>query len=213
VAGKTKPKWSPNQIATKGRAALKLARDHQPAIADRLQAGLVDALEVALNLFEGKRSDATRSGETLRTKTEEQNAAAAKGHTFVSAARAAIVRRGASPAERAAFGLKITLKPNKVSSLVACLDALIDGGTRYPATASAAGLLSTDFARAVSLRDSLTTADASQETEKATRKNPVAARKIAQLTIENAIDAIINAGTLAFIDAPMKAQLFRDLVP
>lgn len=209
----SKPKWSPKQIATTGRAALELAQTYQADIADRLQAGLVDALEVALDVFEGKRSEAARSTESLRTATEEQNAAAAKAHTFLSAARAAIVRSGASAAERAAFGVKLTLKSDRVSSLVACLDAIIDGGAKYPAAASAAGLLSADFARATALRDSLTSADASQETAKATRKSPVAARKAAQVTIEDSIDAIINAGTLAFIDAPDKAEQFRNLIP
>lgn len=209
----SKPKWSPKQIATTGRAALELAQTYQADIADRLEAGLVDALEVALDVFEGKRSEAARSTESLRTATEEQNAAAAKAHTFLSAARAAIIRSGASAAERAAFGVKLTLKSDRVSSLVACLDAVINGGAKYPSAASAAGLLSADFARATALRDSLTAADASQETAKATRKSPVAARKAAQVTIEDSIDAIINAGTLAFIDAPDKAEQFRNLIP
>lgn len=208
-----KPKWSPASIATSGRAALKLARDEQTVIGDRLQAGLVDGLEVALDLFEGVRSAATLATEKLRAKTEEQNAAAAKAHTFLSAARAAIVRSGASAAERAAFGVKITLNADRVASLIACLDGLIDGAAKYPAAASAAGLLSADFARAAALRDSLKAADSSQESEKVSRKSPTAARKAAQVTIERAIDAIVNAGTLAFIDQPAKAKLFRDLIP
>lgn len=208
-----KPKWSANQIAPTGRAALALARQHQAAISDRLPAGVIDGLAVDLDAFEGKRSAASRSGEVLRTATREQDAAAAKGHAFAVAARAALTRSGANAAERAAFGLKLKLKADKVASVVACLDALLDGATRFPDAARAAGLLSTDFDRARSLRASLTSADAVQETAKSTRKNPVSERKGAQVRIENAIDGIINAGTLAFIDQPDIATQFQKLVP
>jgi hypothetical protein len=48
---------------------------------------------------------------------------------------------------------------------------------------------------------------------KSTRKNPVADRKALQVRIEEAIDAIINAGSLEFIDQPEKAEEFQSLIP
>lgn len=213
VAGKTKPKWKPNQIATAGRAAHALWVKYQAEIGDRLDAGVGDGLATNLDAFEGKRSDATRAAETLRTATREQDAAAEKAHTFAVAARGALVRSGATAAVRAAFGLKISLKVNQVSSIVAALDALVDGYARYPDAARAAGLLSTDFTRISTLRAALASADAGQETVKKTKKAPVADRKALQVRIENAIDAIINAGTLEFIDQPEKAEEFQSLIP
>lgn len=208
-----KPKWKPSQIATTGRAAHALWVKYQADIGDRLAAGLADGLATNLDVFEGKRSDATRAPEVLRSATEKQDAAALKGHTFAVAARGAIVRSSATAAIRAAYGLKLSIKPNKVASVVAALDALVDGFARFPDAARAAGLLSTDFDRARDLRATLATADAGQETVKSTRKNPVADRKALQVRIEEAIDAIINAGSLEFIDQPQKAEEFQNLIP
>lgn len=208
-----KPKWKPSQIPTAGRGAHALWVKYQADIGDRLDAGLGDGLLTNLDVFEGKRSDATRAPETLRTATGVQDAAAEKAHTFAVAARGAIVRKTTNAAVRAAFGLKLLIKPTKVSSLVAALDALVDGFAKFPDAARAAGLLSTDFDRARALRASLTTADASQETVKKTRKSSVADRKALQIAIEETIDAIINAGTLEFIDQPEKAAEFQSLIP
>src|SRR6218665_1039503 len=113
---------------------------------------------------------------------------------FMSHVRAGVVRAQAPAAVRAAFGLSLRPRADKVSSIIAALDASIDGATRYPDVAREAGVLSADIDRLKTLRAALASADAKQEATKLTKKLPVVDRKQVQARIEKATDTIISAG-------------------
>jgi len=213
MAKKSRVKWSASDVPRVGRQALELATEQRSVIEPRLPPGCIDGLSADLDTYEGKRSDATRAPEVLRTATRTQDEAARTALAFLSAARGGVLRNGASASERAAFGLKLKPTARKVSSVVAALDALVDGATRFPAVARSSGLLTADLATARALRAALTTADAAQETQKEKRKNSTADRRAVQGRIESAVDAIITAGHLAFIGRPDLAARFVGLVP
>ena len=213
MAAGTKVKWSPSDLSRVGRAALALATSKKATLEARLPAGLLDGLAADLDAFEGKQSAATLATEALREATRTQDAAARAAVDFMGHVRAAIVRAAPPAAVRAAFGLSLRPLPAKVSSVIAALDAAVDGATRYPDVAREAGVLTSDVDRLKALRSALASADAKQEATKLTKKLPVVDRKQVQGRIEKATDTIINAGAMAFADAPDQARLFRDLVP
>lgn len=206
-------KWPTADLSRIGRGALALAEEERGTLAERLPAGLLDGLTADLDAFEGKRAAAVLAAESLREATRAQDAAVRAAHDFLVAARGAIARNRAVGAERAAFGLSLPLKPQKVSSVIAALDALIDGATRLPDVARNCGLIGADLDNARALRSALSTADAEQETRKQTRKTPTAERVAMQFRIEQAVDAIVAAGVLAFVAQPAKAGRFRELLP
>lgn len=212
VAG-TKVKWSPADLSRVGRAALALATGKKATLEARLPAGLLDGLAADLDAFDGKQSAATLATEALREATRTQDAAARAAVDFMGHLRAAVVRAQPPAAVRAAFGLSLRPNVNKVSSVVAALDAAVDGATRYPDVTREAGVLSSDVDRLKALRTALASADAKQESTKLTKKLPVVDRRQVQARIEKATDTIINAGAMAFADKPDEAQLFRSLVP
>jgi hypothetical protein len=126
--------------------------------------------------------------------------------------------------ERAA--LKPRLAPGLLDGLSADLDACegkrsaatlaseaLREATRYPDVARGAGLLPSDLDHARALRTALVAADAAQEAKKQSRKTPTAERTQLQRRIEQAVDAIVAAGTLAFVLDPTRAARFRALVP
>jgi hypothetical protein len=213
MATKTTTKWKTSDVSRIGRGALALALEQRAALEPRLAPGLLDGLSADLDAFEGKRSAATLASEALREATRTQDAAAKAAHEFLIAARAAIARSGATAAQRTAFGLQIRMRPEKVSSVVAGLDAFLDAATRYPDVARGAGLLPSDLDHARALRAALVAADAAQEAKKQSRKTPTAERTQLQRRIEQAVDAIVAAGTLAFVLDPARAARFRALVP
>jgi len=208
-----RPKWPTSDIPRVGRGALQLATEHRSAVEQRLAAGVIDGLSTDLDAFDGKRSEAARAPEELRTATRTQDAAARTAMDFVSAARFAVTRNGANAAQRTAFGLKLKPKMEKISSIVAALDSIIDGATRFPTVARSSGLVAADLDSARALRAALVAADAAQETQKEKRKSPTAERKALQQRIEHAVDAIIAAGQLAFVGKPEIAARFRALIP
>jgi hypothetical protein len=162
---------------------------------------------------EGRRAAATLASEALREATRTQDAAAKVAHAFLMAARAAIARTGATDAQRAAFGLKLAAKPLKVSSVVAGLDAFVDAATRFPDVARGAGLLPADIDQARSLRAALIAADAAQETKKQTSRTPTAERAQLQHRIEEAVDAIVAAGTSPSFSNPRWPRAARPSCP
>jgi len=213
MATKSKTKWATSDVSRIGRGALALAIEQRAVIEPRLPAGLLDGLTADLDAFDGKRAAATLASESLREATRSQDAAAKAAHAFLIAARGAVGRNGATAAQRTAFGLKLAVKPEKVSSVVAGLDAFVDAATRYPDVARGSGLLAADVDQARALRAALAAADAAQEAKKQSRKTPTAERAELQQRIEKAVDAIVAAGTVAFVLDPTKAARFRALVP
>lgn len=207
------PKWAPGDVSRVGRAALELATDKKAVIEGRLPAGLLDGLKADLDTFDGKQSASTLAKESLREATRNQDLAARAANDFLSLARAAITRAVVPGNARAAFGLSLRPTISKVQSLVTALDAFIDGATRYPEVARGAGVLTGDLDRLRTLRDALSSADASQEATKLKKKLPVIDRKQAQVRIEKSVDTIINAGALGFADDAAVVGLFRALVP
>jgi hypothetical protein len=213
MATKSKTKWETADVSRIGQGALALALEQRAAVEPRLSAGLLDGLAADLDAFDGKRAAATLAPESLREATRTQDAAAEAAHAFLVAARGAVARNGATAAQRAAFGLKVPAKTQKVSSLVAGLKALIEAAASFPDVARSSGLLTSDLEQAGALRTALTAADATQEAKKQSRKTPTAERAETQQRIEKAVDAIVAAGTLAFVLDPGKAARFRALVP
>ncbi len=208
-----KVKWSSAVVTRVGRAALVLAQQHEAVLAPRLAAGLVDGLSADLDVFEGKRAQVPVARETLRSATQAQNEVAKQAQTFLVAARAAIIRSGASASQRAGFGLKLPVEPRRVASVVAALEAFLGGAAQAPEATRTAGLLTADLAEAQRLLASLLSADATQETKKETRKESTAERNQAQARIERAIDSIIGAARIAFLSRPDVTARFVALVP
>lgn len=213
MASKTNTKWPTSDLSRIGRGALALALEQRVALEPRLPAGLLDGLAADLDAFDGKRTAAVIASEALRAATRTQNAAARTALDFLSATRGAVARNGASAAERAAFGLSLRPNANKIATVVAGLDAFVDGATRFPDVARDCGLLPADLDQARALRTALSTADADQETRKQTRKAPTAERVALQRRIEKAVDAIAAAGAVAFLLDPGLVQRFRALIP
>jgi hypothetical protein len=207
------PKWATGDAVRVGRAALALATEKKAELDQRLPAGLRDGLCRDLDDLEGKQSASTLAKESLREATRTQNEAAEAVNHYLVLARGALVRAAPPGNVRTAFGLSLRPIIKKISSLLAAVDAFLDGAKRFPDAVRAAGLLTADLDRLSALRASLSTADAKQETSKLTKKLPTIDRKQTQLRIEKAVDTIINAGVLAFADQPQVIALFRALVP
>ncbi len=207
------PKWAPGDVSRVGRAALSLATKNKASIEPRLSAGLLDGLVADLDVFDGKQSAATLAKESLREATRGQNAAGEAASSFLGLARSAITRSGANATVRAAFGLSLRPNPGKVQSVITALDAFEAGAARAPDVVRAAGILTADLDKLRALRGALAASDANQEATKLTRKLPLLDRKQTQVRIEKAVDAIINAGAMAFADEPAVVALFRALVP
>lgn len=182
-------------------------------IEPRLTAGLIDGLEVDLTKFDDKRAAAGNALSTLKLATRQQDEAAALAVEFLSVARQSLVRAGASATQREAFGTTRKYNVNKVNSVVAALDAFVVGAEKFTDFMRTAGLLPSDVEAAKALRNALVSVDQKQEAQKSTRKAPTAQRNDAQKRIEAAIDAIINAGRLAFMNEPEIAARFRGLIP
>ncbi len=178
-----------------------------------MPAGLFDGLASDLDAFDGKRAEVPVAREDLRAATRTQDAAAKTAVEFLAAVRTAIVRTGANEAQRAAFGLKLRVNPNKVTGVVAALDAFVDGATKWPEAARAAGVVSSELDTARTLRAALVAADVAQETKKETRKNPTAERNAAHVRIERAVDTLVAVSGIAFLTQPPVAARFRGLVP
>lgn len=213
MTSKTNTKWATSDLSRIGRGALALALEQRATLEPRLPAGLLDGLAADLDAFEGKRTAAVLASEALRSATRTQDAAARTALDFLTAARGAIARNGASAAQRASFGLSLRPTPLKISSVVAALDAFVDGATRFPDVARDCGLLPADADQARALRTALASADAAQETQKQTRKAPTAERVALQRRIEKAVDAISAAGAVAFVLDAAAVQRFRALIP
>ncbi|MGV3625927.1 MAG: hypothetical protein ACO1OB_34275 [Archangium sp.] len=209
----TRAKWSSAVVQSVGREALALASTYRAELEPRLPAGLLDGLKADLDAFDGKRADASNALGTLMTATREQNAVAEEARELLSAARTALLRSRAGAPQRAAFGLKLTVTEKKVSSVVAALDAFADGAAKYPDAARAAGVLPSDVESMKELRAALVAVDQAQETSKSKRKDPVEKRIAAQQRIESAIDSVINAGRMAFVERPDVAGRFKALTP
>jgi hypothetical protein len=212
MAGKA-VKWSSSELQSMGREALSLAKEFRSVIESRLPAGLIEGLEVDLTKFDDKRAAASNALGTLKLATRQQDEAVAMAVEFLSAARQAVIRAGASATQREAFGTTRKYNVNNVSSVVAALDAFAVGAETYTDFTRAAGVLPADLEAAKSLRAALVSADQSQEAQKSKRKEPTAQRNDAQKRIEAAIDAIINAGRLAFMTKPATAARFHALIP
>jgi len=212
MAGKA-VKWSSSQLQSMGREALSLVKEFRAVIEPRLPAGLIEGLENDLGGFDDKRANASNARGTLKLATRLQDEAVAHAVEFLSAARSSVMRAKASPVQREAFGTKRAYNVNNVGSVVAALDAFVNGAEKFPEFTRTAGVLPADLELARSLRAALVSADQSQEAQKSKRKEPTAERNAAQLRIEDAIDAIINAGRLAFMTKPEIASRFRALVP
>jgi len=206
-------KWASSVLQSVGREALSLAEEFKSQLEPRLGAGVLDGLKCDLDAFDGKRSDASNAVGMLKLATREQEEAVAHAVALLSAARRAVVRAGANVAQRQAFGTTKKYDPSKVSSIVAALDTLISGAAKYPELTRSAGVLSADLDSARALRDGLIAADQSQEAMKSTRKEPTLQRNSAQKRIEAAVDAIVNAGRLAFTTQPATSARFASLVP
>jgi len=206
-------KWSSSVLQSVGREALSLAEEFKSQLEPRLGAGVLDGLKCDLDAFDGKRSDASNALGTLKLATRQQEEAIAHAIAFLSAARQAVVRAGASVAQRTAFGTTKKYKANNVSSVVGALDAFLVGAEKFTDFVRAAGVLPSDLDTAKALRTALIGADQSQEAQKSKRKEPTLQRNAAQLRIESAITAIINAGRLAFLTKPDVAARFKALAP
>jgi hypothetical protein len=149
----------------------------------------------------------------LKLATRQQDEAMAHAVAFLSVARRAVVRAKASVTQRQAFGTTKKYEAAVVSSVVAALDVFLSGADKYTDFVRAAGVLPADLDAAKSLRASLIAVDQSQEAKRSSRKEPTLQRNAAQKRIESAIDAIINAGQLAFMKEPQTSGRFASLVP
>jgi hypothetical protein len=206
-------KWPIGEAIRVGRGALVLANEDRDAIERRLEAGLIDGLSADLDLLEGKRSEASRAVTVLKEATRTQDAIAEEAAALVVAARQAVLRGGATKAEREAFGLSLRVHTTSVPTVVRALDAFAAGATKYPSVARAASVLPEDLDHIAALRAALVSADAAQESTKVARKQPVRERVETQIRVESATSAIVSAGLIAFAGQPLKSAKYNALIP
>jgi len=206
-------KWPINRLAEVAHRALELAREFLDELTERLAAGLIDGLAADVVLFEGKRSETRRAPQELKGLTQDVRKATEAGHAFVSAVRTAVVRAGATAAQRKAFGVGMRIHKRVAATVTAGIDAVLSGAAAHPELARAAGMLEKDVTTARTLRAAITGTDAVQETKKEARKTPTAQRNEVARRIEAAVDAIVAVGTVRFFAQPEIADRFLALVP
>src|SRR6478735_3607400 len=107
-------KWPSAVLQAVGREALALAEEFKSQLEPRLGAGVREGLKSDLEKWDGKRAEASNAPGTLKLATRQQEEAEANAIAFLSAARQAVVRAGATAAQRTAFGTTKKYRPGSV---------------------------------------------------------------------------------------------------
>lgn len=208
-----KVKWPLDRLVETANRAVELATTYKDPLTERLPAGAIEGLAADSVSFSELVSKATRSTIDLASSTASQNELAEKGRDFISGARMAISRSDADENQKKKFGIGLQVNKKQLSTVIAGLDALVDGYDAHTEFARLAGMLESDREKAIAYREAITKADSAQEKKKERRKLTTAERDALAVRIEKAVDKIIGAGSLHFYDQPEIAQLFRDLIP
>ncbi|APR81098.1 Hypothetical protein A7982_06445 [Minicystis rosea] len=199
-------------ITQTGLKALQLADDNKAALAARLSQSVLDALAADLKDLGVVVPAALVRREVAKTATLTQEEALAQGYALVSAIRTAVVRKGASPEVRKAYGVGTNTNPKIVKRVKAAISQIVDRAVALPAEAASLGILQKDIDALKADLQVITIADDTQEQHRAGAPTSTKERNRTANRILAAVDEVVAAGVLEFAKDAEKRAAFDALV-
>jgi hypothetical protein len=202
-------RWKRSDTARRGIQLAELSAHHWDVLASRFEDGFLERLKADLEALDKAESEAMGSKAKQESLTAEHDKALEFGAKTVVLARA-LVRARFDPESpmRNRFGVGAKLRADCSRSVSDALNLLLGGIQADPEAARSAGLVADDLQAIQRALDRLKQTDLSQEGQKLQARIAVQERELIQIRVEQAMDKLMLAAKLAFIDQPNVAKLF-----
>ena len=211
----TKTRWSEPETIQVGKDLVEVAKRFKERLADR---SIDDAF-----LTECRQSidaaEAAAAGQPVRL--GDQKGATAALETLIheaaertGAVRAAIQRKFPDRKDlQKTFGVGGRPASGTMKNALAGIDAVLGGAAAYPTETAAARILPRDLDAIRTVRASILSADAAQESAKGTKKGGTASRDNLLRDITSHVDDILAAAGLEFVNEPQILEQFTAPIP